>query len=1060
MAEKKRSSCISKKLRNPNDFHINFVNIPNSLRSPKKRRDSSPKRFSINSLDDREKNRNNPSETNQQIDWESTSNVIEYFFNVLRKELPPDSLFDTTQTEIQSKIKSSPSSKSEHILNLFKTDKDSITEKINQIIIEEIRNRFSRAYLAVLDKIQSPKKSIKEHKKGISIKELKELIRNRLDSPNEVNNSQCSCSKCSCSCSCCEGEARTKESKYIRKYLLKRLEDRKIIGSKEKNIPSKYTRSEFEKSIQQKLDSINLKLSKLKEHLENKEASTNLLDKTYSIFSHQSKLLNESSENRKNIRKDGLRLSTLSDTQLEDIKTFFYQEAIGKSKKLSSDLWSNFSSSKFASDSGNLKPSIEINNRQQRARENSLKNSREFIHKKHHSKSNRWLRESSSSINIKGRSSRLKDGRKVTQSISIQANNNLSKGHKIPYSILQEDSSDDIINSEETRLEFYSPLLSWMFSGVTLTSSVTSLETDNQLEQMNNPNSQIMEEDKKEFEKETTSDKDLSITIGKGEGNVKKNENSLSKQAKEVDRNSNSKLQHSEIIDTLPKAEISSDESARKIITLHSLSSSCDMSLLKFSGIMNDFDGFVNVIDNAIKKFEISINIDYLTKNIDEYKDSFGFHLVLCLKRHKRLIDKFNALRNEAIRLLIEKKRKRQKELIRDMQNGRNIENQFDIGLLSEQFLSSKQVNSVDSLNLSKIYQKHNIKRLKSISLNITPTPSPSTEDSSKTDQMSIRSKSSSATNLLECIDILDEEINRMWLKLTESTKSILRIIIRNPPIYNIYVNKFNNGEIEYDEQCENFLHNIYQLRDFFIARIKSSFQNRQNMVSYTQSLCKSIERNELQIKQFEFELQKILYEKNDILKLKNNIIRNLEARTSNFERREKEKLKENSYQLEKKEKFITVEPYRRRRDRYRAEIIELRSCYYEIRQENWSIEHNLRQKRLKLIEEISNWITRYDEDMNFRQMKYDDVTEKYKLQIEAQINLEERLKYLLESYSNIVNRKALEREAIGVNLRENDLRQRAASKLQAVWRSYRLRKILHLKAKTADKTRSRKKKY
>lgn len=431
MAEKSRkSSLLSKKTRNLQEQHINFINLPHkSEENIRRRRDSSPRRHSINSLDEKFKNTNFLSEKNKKNEGESSSNFTEYFFNLIRKEPFPDSLLDSTRTERRSKMRSTPSSRSDFLLNILRNEKNSIAEGINQIVTEEIHDRFSRAFEFLIKLTQFETKSTKTAGTGFDLKALENLINEKVNYDEVINESQSSSSSACCSC-CCDSDAsdnRCRGTTSFKEHLLACLENYKSDYSK------RFT-SEFEQNINSKLDSINYKLAKLREYIEtkDKDENTKLFNPKNSISSNKSNLLCDNDEKPRNDGKNELRLSTLSDTQLEDIKTFFYQEFAGKSKKISSDIWSNFSSSKFGTESGNIKPSIEINNKQQRTRESSFKNSGEFIQKTHITKSNRWTRENSSSINIKGRSSRKTDGerRKGAPSISIQANFKPSKTYK------------------------------------------------------------------------------------------------------------------------------------------------------------------------------------------------------------------------------------------------------------------------------------------------------------------------------------------------------------------------------------------------------------------------------------------------------------------------------------------------------------------------------------------------------------------------------------------------------------------------------------------------------
>lgn len=636
MAKKiRKSSLLSKKVKNTQDQHINFINLPNNSERNirRRRRDSLPKRFSINSLDEKPIDMNLLSETIKKNEGESSSNFTEYFFNLLRKEPFPDSLLDTTQTERRSKMKSTTSSRSDYFLNIFKYEKDSITKKIDEIVIEEINNRLSKILELVFKDNQPKKKPINKTEKELNFKELECLVRKDVHFHEEENDSYSSSSSICCSHSCCcdsqSSDKRGYRTKTFREYFLECLEEYR----------RDYSKSFFfdmEKDINSKLDLINSKLVWLREYLVSKDKGENnnkQFDQKFSLFSNKSNLFNVIDEKPNQNGKNGIRLSTLSDTQLEEIKTFFHQEFAGKSKKLSSDIWSNLSSSKFGTESGNLKLSTELNSKHQRTRENSLKNSDEFIQKAHITKSNRWVRESSSSINIKGRSSRKNDGnrRKGAPSISIQTNYGFKKApvqarkleklyHVSSATIytflildypLQEDSSYEALDNDQTGVEIFSPLFSSKKSsqGVS-SSSLSSIGVDNEYEQVTlskqseklfssqsnligslMSNKHLTNELNKHeilnlIKKKKTKSEELQKSVIKGLLGKQKKENYASEQKEKITAKINDICNTNQgtiqvkfnKVNLTPREEISSDESARKIITLHSLSSSCDFN--------------------------------------------------------------------------------------------------------------------------------------------------------------------------------------------------------------------------------------------------------------------------------------------------------------------------------------------------------------------------------------------------------------------------------------------------------------------------------------------------
>lgn len=84
---------------------------------------------------------------------------------------------------------------------------------------------------------------------------------------------------------------------------------------------------------------------------------------------------------------------------------------------------------------------------------------------------------------------------------------------------------------------------------------------------------------------------------------------------------------------------------------------------------------------------------------------------------------------------------------------------------------------------------------------------------------------------------------------------------------------------------------------------------------------------------------------------------------------------------------------------------------------------------------------------MKIRQKKLDDVTEKYKKQKKYQIELEEKLKIVFERYSIIMDDQLAEREKFQSFVRELEIKNHAASKIQAYWRNYKLKQKIKLQS-------------
>merc|ERR1712178_587486 len=105
--------------------------------------------------------------------------------------------------------------------------------------------------------------------------------------------------------------------------------------------------------------------------------------------------------------------------------------------------------------------------------------------------------------------------------------------------------------------------------------------------------------------------------------------------------------------------------------------------------------------------------------------------------------------------------------------------------------------------------------------------------------------------------------------------------------------------------------------------------------------------------------------------------------------------------------------------------------------------EQSHRKKKFKMETEVENWIQKYDRDMGERQTEYEEIDTIYTEEKKQLTELEERFKTLEEEYQAIMEERRIAREKQEEAERQLQRCVKAATTIQAFWRSYKVRKAL-----------------
>jgi len=178
-----------------------------------------------------------------------------------------------------------------------------------------------------------------------------------------------------------------------------------------------------------------------------------------------------------------------------------------------------------------------------------------------------------------------------------------------------------------------------------------------------------------------------------------------------------------------------------------------------------------------------------------------------------------------------------------------------------------------------------------------------------------------------------------------------------------------------------------------------------------------------------------------------NEKIRSLQAEIHRVEKQSEENIKD-VIQEGNTQTTVLNSVSEAKRSTLQTELNQTQAQYNALLAEHRERELALRKKKFQVETEVENWIQKYDSDMGERQTEYEQIDFVYTAEKRQLSELEERFKTLSAEYDAIQDARRVAREAREAAERELQMCVRAATAIQAFWRSYKVRKAIKSKKK------------
>ncbi|KAL5016776.1 hypothetical protein ScPMuIL_006365 [Solemya velum] len=401
----------------------------------------------------------------------------------------------------------------------------------------------------------------------------------------------------------------------------------------------------------------------------------------------------------------------------------------------------------------------------------------------------------------------------------------------------------------------------------------------------------------------------------------------------------------------------------------------------------------MSVFEDTIQRIEIVTLLPFAVDNVSRFNIVFGSELVGMLEQHKVIQKSYE-----------------------------DIKSQLDKQLKRDQLKSSSSRSKGEGLELN------------------------DDQDDLQSDGRSHMSSAASGRSHFSIdsqIERTVQNLNLVAQQLSQSCKNILRSFVTNPAAINAMKAEFSNRM----QECQSFVDYMNELKDILLNKLLTTPEEEKERMEYLHEISKRERSHAAIIEKLEHELQIAVADKEEDIKKKNDVIRRLQADLHQIEKFSEEHIRRVKAEGEKQE-AADVKNSEGKKQKLHQEMAQLKTQLQNHVMEHRENEQELRRRKFKIETEVENWIMKFDQDMGERQNEYEEIDAVYTEEKKQLNELEERFKTLESEYQQIMEERRVARDRREAAERDLALMVKAATTIQAFWRSFKVRKALKARKK------------
>lgn len=291
------------------------------------------------------------------------------------------------------------------------------------------------------------------------------------------------------------------------------------------------------------------------------------------------------------------------------------------------------------------------------------------------------------------------------------------------------------------------------------------------------------------------------------------------------------------------------------------------------------------------------------------------------------------------------------------------------------------------------------------------------------------------------------EQREALSARLKYSLRSILRHFRLNPSA----AAAIRREHQERPSECGHFIDMLNELRGHTKEKLATSKQEELDRETTLTELLLREKQATTEIKRLEEEFAAAVQKKEEQVNEKKGIAKRLENELQTVKKTSEENDRRVLADASRQE-TTELKSYETRKSKLELEILQSRKKLADNRAGHRESELQLRKRKFKVENELENWIREYDNDMGERQDEMEKVQNVYDDQQTQLQELEEKFKTMEEEYNQVTEERRIAKEKAEQAERELRAMIRAATMIQALWRSFKCRKMLKQKQKKGKK--------
>lgn len=480
----------------------------------------------------------------------------------------------------------------------------------------------------------------------------------------------------------------------------------------------------------------------------------------------------------------------------------------------------------------------------------------------------------------------------------------------------------------------------------------------------------------------------------------------------------------------------------------------------------------MNVFVDTINRAKLVSMIPYITENLSQFEPHFNAELLTLFKQHIDIQKCYLEIKREIVRRHEKRQRKfsegSQEETLCDdncestepeaqQEDAKDVP--IDDDTCKEDASSPKPESELPervSSELPEIVQT-------SMSEGICTSPvgegqeaeGEHGEDTEKCEENEEEEEEEDDEEYKTATEMLMRNLSIVAEQLSNSCKNILRAFTK----YSSAITAIHNELHHISPAAAKFIHNLEEMKVILRNRLLTSPLEERDQAEYLKEMIQKTQQNTQQIQKLEAELAEAIAIKEEETRRKNDIIRRLQEEIRQIDKQSEDNIRRVKMEAEK-----NISSELKTSDgkcaKIQQELILSRNSLQNLTTDHRNQEMELRRRNYKAETEVENWIQKYDQDMGQLQDEYETIESIYKEEKKQLSELEEKFTSLQKEYFVIIDEREMARRMREESERKMIVMVRAATTIQAFWRSFKVRKVLKAKKKkTASGSEKKKKK-